>query len=244
MDVQREGPPAPPRAGGRVVAGAVVVLLVLVVASLAARGAAWTSPAPPGPSTHTAPARPPAVGSATASPSRIPPPQRENSPLPRLHPPTWVLVAVLAVLGAALLAGTAGYARSRWSLRRSPRPRGEPPAEPTGFAEPDRRSLADATERALTEVDQPDAREAVIRSWLMLGEAAAQAGVPPRPAETATEYAARIAGEFYAPVPMLTRLAGLYREARFSAHEVTGTQRAEARDLLEQLSAELEHGRR
>ena len=244
MDVQRQGPPAPSRLDGRVVAGAALVLLVLVVASFAARGATWTSPAPLAPPTHTAPVRPPAVGSATATPSRIPPPQRENSPLPPFRPPTWVLVAVLAVLGAALLAGTARYARSHWTLRRSPRPRGEPPAEPTGFAEPDRRPLADAASRALVEVDQPDAREAVIRSWLMLREAAAQAGVPPRPAETATEYAARIAGEFYVPVPMLTRLAQLYREARFSSHEVTGTQRAEARSLLEQLSADLGHGRR
>ena len=244
MDVQRRPPPAPRPDGGRVAVGAVVVLLVLVVASLAARGASWTSPAPPAPSTHTAPAPPPAVGSPTASPSKIPPPQRENSPLPRLHPPTWVPVAVLAVLGAALLAGTARYARSHWTLRRSHRPRGAPPAEPTGFTEPDRRPLAEAADRALAEVDQPDAREAVIRSWLMLGEAAAQAGGPPRPAETATEYAARIAGEFYVPVPMLTRLAELYREARFSAHEVTGTQRADARDLLEQLSEDLEHGRR
>jgi hypothetical protein len=62
--------------------------------------------------------------------------------------------------------------------------------------------------------------------------------------ETATEYAERIAGEFYVPVRRLTRLAELYREARFSQHDVGGGQRAEARDLLEQLSADLEHGRR
>jgi hypothetical protein len=43
---------------------------------------------------------------------------------------------------------------------------------------------------------------------------------------------------------MLIRLAELYREARFSAHEVTGAHRAEARGLLEELSADLEHGRR
>lgn len=244
MVVQRRRPPAPSRLDGRVVAGAILLLLVLVAASLAARGAGWTSPAAPAPATHTSSARPEAGPTAAITPPASRPPQREHSPLPRLHPPTWVLVAVLAVLGAALLAGTGRYARSRWRLRRPRRPRGEPPAEPTGFAEPDRRPLADAAELALAEVDQPDAREAVIRSWLMVGAAAAQAGVPPRPAETATEYAARIAEEFYVPVPMLTRLAELYREARFSAHEVAGGQRAEARDLLEQLSADLEHGRR
>jgi hypothetical protein len=244
MDVQRRPPPAPRPDGGRVAVGAIVVLLVLVVASLAARGADWTSPAPPTPSTQTAPA-PPAVGSTAATHSAPRPPQRENSPLPPFRPPTWVLVAVLAVLGAAVLAGTARYVRfPRWSLRRALRPKGEPPAEPTGFAEPDRRSLAEAADRALAEVDQPDAREAVIRSWLMLGEAAAQAGVAPHPAETATEYAARVATEFYVPAPMLARLAELYREARFSHHEVTGRDRAAARQLLERLSEDLEHGRR
>jgi hypothetical protein len=227
------------------VVGAALVLLVLVLASLAARSASWTTPAPvpTGTAVHPPAAPSSAVAGQPPTPPAVRSPERHGAPpLPALRLPTWVLVAVLVVLGAALLAWAVPHVRlGRWRLRRALRPDTRPGAELTA---PDPRPLADAVDRALVEFEQPDVREAVIRSWLMLGEAAEHAGVPPRPAETSTEYAARIATEFYAPVPMLTRLAELYREARFSQHEVSGTHRAEARELLERLSTSLEHGRR
>jgi hypothetical protein len=225
-----------------VVAGAVLVLLVLVLASLAARGPSWTARAPAGQAVHTQPAPRQAADGAPVTPPATPPPQRPTAALPRLHVPDAVLVGLLVVVGVALVGWVVAYApRPRWRLRRPARAARPVAADPEA---PQRQPLAEAADRALAEVDQPDAREAVIRSWLMLGEAAAEAGVPQRPAETATEYAARVAAEFYVPVPMLTRLAELYREARFSSHEVSGPQRAEARDLLERLSGDLEHGRR
>jgi hypothetical protein len=242
VEVQRQAPPARRRLDGRAVTGAALVLLVLVIAALAARGASWTARAPTRPATHTPPARPTAVSTAVITPPASQAPQRPFASLPPLRLPEVVLVVAVVVLGLALVAWAVRYApRPHWRPRRPSRPERPVAAEPEAA---DRRPLAEAADRALADMDQPDAREAVIRSWLLLGEAAAEAGVPPRPAETAAEYAARIAAEFYVPVPMLTRLAELYREARFSHHEVGGPQRAEARELLERLSGDLEHGRR
>jgi hypothetical protein len=243
VEAQRQAPLAVRRPDGRAVAGAVLVLLVLVMAAMAARRASWTAGAPAGSAGHTPPAaRPTSAGTGVITPPASPAPRRPSPPLPTLHVPDAVLVGALVVLGVALLAWAVRYAPwHRWRLGRPVRPERPVAAEPEA---PDRRPLAEAAGRALADLEQPDAREAVIRSWLLLGEAAAEAGVRLRPAETATEHAARIAAEFYVPVPMLIRLAELYREARFSTHVVSGSQRAEARDLLERLSTDLQHGRR
>jgi hypothetical protein len=97
----------------------------------------------------------------------------------------------------------------------------------------DEEVLHDAVERALVEVsEQPDAREAVVRAWLLLGEAAAVAGTPRRPAESAREYARRLGDKHRLPADSLERLAALYREARFSDHQMLPEQRAVAHSEL------------
>jgi hypothetical protein len=102
--------------------------------------------------------------------------------------------------------------------------------------------LHTAVERALLELDdRPDAREAVVRAWLLLGEAAAVAGTPRRPAESAREYARRLAETHRLPSDSLERLAALYREARFSNHEVVPEQRDVARADLFALQTALAH---
>jgi hypothetical protein len=139
-----------------------------------------------------------------------------------------VLVAVLAL--AAVGALIVSVVRSTRDLARSG---ALTPPWAAGTAV--RSALGPAAEEALLAVEQPDAREAVVRSWLLLGDAAAVAGFPARPAETAAEYAARIVAELDVPGTELDRLADLYREARFSRHEVGEPQRAEARELLRRL---------
>jgi hypothetical protein len=75
-------------------------------------------------------------------------------------------------------------------------------------------ALPSAVHRALDVVnDQPAAREAVVRAWLLLGEAAAAAGTPARPAETAGEYARRLAVAHDLPPASVERLTRPAAEA-------------------------------
>jgi Domain of unknown function (DUF4129) len=147
----------------------------------------------------------------------------------------YVVLGFLTVVGAAA-AGLLG--RSLWEHRLALRRRRPPPSPPAREAAD---ALARAARAAVTEVvAHPVAREAVVRSWLLLGAAAAEAGLPARDAETAGEYARRLAVRIGLPGPELDRLAELYREARFSDHEVGEHQRGEARRLLTELSGRLE----
>jgi hypothetical protein len=131
-------------------------------------------------------------------------------------------------------------------VRRQRRDRAE--GAPLEAAGPDPTALPAAVDRALDAVEDPDAREAVVAAWLLLGRAAAESGTPPRPAETAAEYARRLAAERGLPAADVEQLAALYREARFSTHEVTAEQRDRARAhllaLREALAARPAGGRR
>jgi len=212
------------------------LLVALVVAGVASREAGWTSRLP-APATTTAgvatapslpPASPSAVPTATASPTRdddLPPSQALGAVL-------LVLVGLLVLAGAAWL--VTSVVRTTRDLARS-----GALAPPRSAGTAVRDALAPATAEALREVEQPDAREAVVRCWLLLGTAASAGGLPARPSETAAEYAARIRVELGLPAAELDRLADLYREARFSSHDVGEPQRAEARDLLRRLGERL-----
>jgi len=215
-----------------IVAAVLGLLAVLLVAGVAAREGDYTARLPPGAAATTTaaatPSRPGGVAFPSAAATTTPAEQ------PGL-PPSQVLGRVLLIiLSLALLTGgtvlVMSLVRSTTELAR----RGAlTPPKTAGTAVRD--ALPPAAEQALIAIEQPDAREAVVRSWLLLGEAAAVVGLPARPAETAAEYAARIAAELDVPGGELDRLADLYREARFSRHEVGEPERAEARTLLHRL---------
>ena len=76
----------------------------------------------------------------------------------------------------------------------------------------------------------------------MLGEAAAVAGTPRRPSESAREYARRLGDKHRLPADSLERLAALYREARFSDHQMLPDQRDVARGELFALQTALADG--
>jgi hypothetical protein len=215
------------------IVGAVLgLLVVLLVAGVAAREGDYTAPLPPTATSTATATVAPTRQEASPTTAFPPTPRKRNEPdlppSPVLGRVLLVVVVLLALAGAAvLITSLVGSARD---LARSG---ALTPPRAVGTAV--REALAPAAEQALVAVEQPDAREAVVRSWLLLGEAAAVVGFPAGPAETAAEYAGRIADELGVPATELDRLADLYREARFSQHEVGEPQRTEARTLLHRL---------
>jgi Domain of unknown function (DUF4129) len=208
------------------------LLLLITLLGLAARSGSYARELPREPPATTAPYSPAPFtlpSYVTAIPTTTAPPEPVN-------PVTgWVVLGLVLLLAAGVLAV---LARTAWqylttSVHRRPEP------APMSAARPADPGMPAAVDRALLAVEQPDAREAVVRAWLVLGEAAAAAGTPARTSETATEYAERLAAAHGLPAASVHRLAELYREARFSAHPVGDPQRGEARTELARLRTTL-----
>jgi hypothetical protein len=213
-----------------VAAGGVLVLLVL--AGVAARSGGYASSRAQGtvdlsflPDVVREPARSTTLGSSSAAPTTDP--GAAGGSVAGFFLGLFGFVVLLLIV-LVLLRWRPGWRRRAAAPVAVRVPDGPPPP-----------SMAEAVQQALDLVEQPGAREAVVRAWLLLGRAAAEAGSPPRPADTAAEYAARVADEQGLDPTALGRLAALYREARFSTHPVGEDQRAEARAVLEQLRARL-----
>ena len=82
-------------------------------------------------------------------------------------------------------------------------------------------------------------RNAIVACWLRLQDIVADAGLPPRPSETSTEFVVRTLRALDLDPRPIGRLAGLYREARFSDHALGEDSRTAAREALEALHEDL-----
>ena len=105
---------------------------------------------------------------------------------------------------------------------------------------PDRALLTDrrAAHQARM-VREGSPREAIIATWLDLERLVAAAGVPRRPSETSSELVVRVLDDREVPAAALTDLAALFREARFSTHELTEALRERAAGDLDAVHAAL-----
>ena len=111
-------------------------------------------------------------------------------------------------------------------------------------------SLPEVRERELTvDVDSARAalsggtpRNAIVACWMQLERDAAAAGLPRAAAETSAEYVERVvAASSVDPAP-IRELAALYREARFSRHELSDDHRTRALAALNRVEAVLKRG--
>ena len=143
--------------------------------------------------------------------------------------PLFVLFAVVAL-------GVAGLTVRRHRRRAVPPPP-EPDVEPD--AEPLVAALA-AGARVLHE--DPDPRTAIIGCYAAMERSLADAGSPPRLADTPAEVLSRAtATGLVRPAPATT-LTGLFRQARYGSHPMTEADRATAIDALAQVQADLGSG--
>lgn len=213
-----------------VVAGLVALVVVgtLVLSATAAHpllGASHLTPV--GPTrlpTHAPPSTPPATAS-------------DSSQFPRwITVGATVLILLYAVSLLLLIA-----------LHRRGRPE---PAESHITAAPDdpddgvwqtllSAQLSEAAAEQLVDIGLGTARDAIIACWLRLHAATRQAGLVPATYETPQEFTERTLRQLHVDESAVTTLAELYREARFSAHPMSDTQRQQAADALALLAREL-----
>jgi hypothetical protein len=81
--------------------------------------------------------------------------------------------------------------------------------------------------------------DAIVACWVRLEEEVAAAGLKEDRSRTSTEVVADVLGEHDVDAQALAELAALYREARFSEHELTEAHRARARDALTTVHVDL-----
>lgn len=186
---------------------------------------AWVSSAGPVPMLQTP--------TATASPPRLPRPTQLQRDMPQPSGAarqtqtqsgsqgpdlTWVagllkvLLLCLALVGVVLLV--------RWAWGKS----WHRPARPTEthFEVLPDVSMAVVKDAAaqFAALQEGSPHNAIVACWLRLEEAAAEAGVERGPAETSAEFTTRVLGSLAVDAAMINSFADLYREARFSRHEV------------------------
>ncbi|MCL7458970.1 DUF4129 domain-containing protein [Micromonospora echinofusca] len=223
---------------------AAVVLLLAVAALSSAHSSIGASRIPP--AADNIPYVP-EYPTAEPDPS-IPVEPRDTAETTGARIPGWLVTAVVALLGLALL-GAFGYLTwtlVRGAMRRTTRalPARRPRRTPEGTA----REVAAALDAGLEELDDraTDPRTAVIACWVRLEEAAAGAGVPRLAGDTPTDLVSRLLrGDPSAGVPaivsadVLAEFAHVYREARYATREVDEHTRDQARAALRRLRGEL-----
>ena len=218
----------------RLVAGAAtgVAMVLLVLAASSGPVRLWiTPPGDVGPSS---------VGTAdplvtVAPPNSVPPDSGD--------PNNWanvflqvllVLVIVLAVAVTVWIVRTGMWPRLR---RRGVRRRSV--RQVTALPEVAERELAVDVEAARVALAGGSPRNAIVACWMQLERDAAAAGLPRDAAETSAEYVERVvAASSVDPAP-IRELAALYREARFSRHELRGDHRSRALAALIRVEAVL-----
>jgi Domain of unknown function (DUF4129) len=180
----------------------------------------------------------------TARPSAVATPAAGSPDRSLQHAPSWLLwgaalLFVAPLLLGALFGGAMLYPPVRglpWFRRRLPVPGALPEVDDEVAAT----RLATAVEDGLRELDQGGPGEGVVASWVLLERAAADAGTHRAAPDTPSELAGRLIDRHPVSSTPLLRLADLYREARYSRHQLPESARIEARAALETLRTELE----
>ncbi len=155
------------------------------------------------------------------------------------HDLSWLgtLIAWAVLVGAVLVIALA--LRYLWAHRWRPP---EKPSEVAFEVLPRGRlaqALHDDSAAQLAAVAEGSPRNGIVRCWLRLEQTIGEAGLPPGPTETSSEYTVRVLRNLDVDPRAIGRLAGLYREARFSEHPLAESDRTAARAALQQLHSEL-----
>lgn len=261
--MRASGAPSPGVRAVLMVAGVSLFMVLVAWATLVGPDEVFTGPGPrPGPGTTSAESCIPlpvvtnADGSTT---EQIPDDINERNyceppgagigqyrDLVEQHPPPlWIKVLGWLFLSALLLVIVGGIGWLVVALARAVLSRGaEAQRLDVAFTvldEPGR--VAEQVVRDAAEQDEllrgGDARNAIVAAWHRFEVQGGRAGVPRRGSETSSEYVLRLLDLADADSGPVTRLAELYREARFSDHPITEDHRAEALAALDAIRRSL-----
>lgn len=214
-------------------AGAAVLVAVLVVlASTSGPVRVWSDPPPGAPASLDTPTS--EVDSTTpALGGLVPPPERDTTEGPLLRVLSAVGLALLVWLAVVVVSTWLRMLRGiEWRRRSSQRPFAVLPEVPEPVVVLD-------VAAARSALSGGTARNAIVACWLQLEHDAAAAGLERHPAETAAEYTARVVGASSVDPAPIAELAALYREARFSRHELDDSHRERAVTALERVAGAL-----
>jgi hypothetical protein len=212
---------------------AVVCMVVLVLAASSGPFDVWRTPPSSGD-----------VATVVTDPPQEVQPQ-EPAPDQRREMPSW-LTTVWRVIGIALAVAALAFAllflrflrfpSITWSTRLRRRSN-----DAAALPEEDAEGVTLDVDSARAALVGGTARNAIVACWMQLERDAATAGLPRLPAETPTEYAQRVIGASSVDPAPIGQLAALYREARFSRHELDDLHRARALTALDRVAAALQH---
>lgn len=176
----------------------------------------------------------------------VPPPTGSGSPtatttsLAPHHAPAdpgqswiWTVIGVLLALAVVALVAVVTRRLVR-ALRPLPRP--QAPDQPLVSLDRLVEASVPQLERSLHDGTP---RNGIVECWHLLEQLVAAAGHPRRPDETSSELVLRVLEEESVPREPLQRLNALYREARFSRHELSEEHRTAAAESLAAIRAAL-----
>ncbi len=144
----------------------------------------------------------------------------------------WPLLVLFAVVALGVAALTL-YRRRRRTVPLLPEPDLESDAEPL---------VAALAAGAQVLHEDPDPRTAIIGCYAAMERSLADAGSPPRMADTPAEVLSRATASGRVRSAPATTLTGLFRQARYSSHPMTEADRAVAIEALAQVRADLDSG--
>lgn len=217
------------------------MLVALTAVSLVL--AAWITASGATP-VFTSPSQPEtAQPTSTATPKQQGPPpggEARESGKGWLPPYLMILMYVLMVLFAvALLTVIVSKATERRRRRRELADLGEPMDVDELSDEELSASLAATAAARLAAMATGSPRNAIVRCWVELEEAVVPAGLERNPALTAAEFTREVLGRLAVDRGAITVLSDLYREARFSEHDLTEEHRTRATAALQALQDQL-----
>ncbi len=146
----------------------------------------------------------------------------------------WLLVVVVAAAVTLLAVIIVRALLRTWRDRRVP-----PPEDPTTAGVVPAAVLADQGER-LAALGAGTPREGIVAAWARLEASIAIAGVPLLRSRTSTEVVLATLRSHDVSADALEDLAALFREARYSPHELTEADRQRAEAAHRRVDAELE----
>lgn len=149
----------------------------------------------------------------------------------------WLLNGLLLLLLVGLIVSVVWWlSRRDWTRRERARVAFAPLPE----VAPE--ELLEAADEFDTLITRGSARNAIVACWVRLEEAIEQAGLVRDPAATPAETTARVLRSYDVDTAAIEALAALYREARFSVHDMGETHRQQAQAALTEIRRELRAG--